>query len=341
MENKALPRNMSSDLSQSRSFLMGIAILGVVMFHVRARSWCPEDPVSQFLNTIISGGYGGCDIFLFLSGFGLAFSLNRDGNYLRYIGRRVYKLFPAYYPFILVFIASMMFLKGMTVLEALGNLTFTGFWLKQNMQFNWYVQSVMVFYLLAPAAYQLMKRLDFGWKGLLAVAVISLVSQLLFWGEYQLIAISRVPVFLLGLYFGGLKKERLGWSWKNLLALTMVLVAGIVFWRWSIPYLTWENGLYWYPFLLIAPALCLLLAWLRPYWLKVKPLAAVDRLICLCGVCSFEIYLIHDFVFEWLLVHIQGNLFWLIMAPVCTALGIGYHYLIESAMEKWKAARSA
>lgn len=334
-ENKKgiFSRDMIADLSQCRTFLMGMAIMAVVMFHVRARSICPEGALAAFLNDIVGAGHGGCDFFLFLSGFGLSFSLARDSNLPRYLGRRAKKLFPAYYPFILVYIGCAAALRGITWLETLGNLTFTGFWFQWNNQFNWYVQTVVAFYLLAPAVYWALKKLGNGWKGLLALMAFALALQVVFWGKYQMIAITRVPVFLFGMFLGSRKTE-LPWT-KGRLALTaVVFLAGVVFWRTTLPYVDWGNGLYWYPFLLLAPSMSLLTAALRPYWLKVWWLRKLDRLVCICGECSFEIYLVHLLFFETLLVHRQGNLFWLMMAVVFTAAGIGYHYLVEAAVKK-------
>lgn len=331
-------RNMTDDLSQCRSFLMGMAILAVVMFHVRARSVCPEGALAAFLNDIVGAGHGGCDFFLFLSGFGLAFSLAKDDDLSRYLGRRARKLFPAYYPFILVYIGCVALLRGITWREALGNLTFTGFWFQWNNQFNWYVQTVVVFYLLAPVVYRVLLKLGTGWKGLLALMAFALALQVIFWGEYQMIAVTRVPVFLLGMLIG-CRKTKLPWTRGRLALVAAVFLAGAVFWRVTLPYVQWGNGLYWYPFLLLAPSMSFLTAALRPYWLRVRWLRKLDRLVCVCGECSFEIYLVHLLFFETLLVHRQGNLFWLVMAAVFIAAGIGYHYLVAFIVKKLRASR--
>lgn len=326
-------RDMIADLSQCRTFLMGMAILAVVMFHVRARSVCPEGALAALLNDIVGAGHGGCDFFLFLSGFGLAFSLAKDRNLPRYLGRRAKKLFPAYYPFILVYIGCVAALRGITWREALGNLTFTGFWFQWGNQFNWYVQTVAAFYLLAPAVYWVLEKLGSGWKGLLALMVFALALQVVFWGKYQMIAITRVPVFLLGMVLGSWKTG-LPWTKERLALAVVTFLAGAVFWRMTLPYVDWGNGLYWYPFLLLAPSMSLLTAALRPHWLQVRWLRKLDRMVCICGECSLEIYLVHLLFFETLLVNRQGNLFWLVMAVVFTAAGIGYHYLVEAAVKK-------
>lgn len=336
MEEKK-PRDMLTDLSDSRTFLMGTAILGIVLFHMRAKSICPEGALAAFFNDLVGMGYGGSDVFFFLSGFGIAWSLKRDSHYGRYLTRRAKKLFPAYYPFILLYILSVAWIRGITGKEILGNLTFIGFWFQWDNQFNWYIQSAMAFYLLAPAAYRVVEEWR-DWRSWLLLTVFALALQVVFFGEYQMIAITRVPVFLLGLYLGTLEKGSMAWTRRRLAAVVTLFLGGLVLWKMSQPRLTWGNGLYWYPFLVLAPAGCLLTAALRPYWLRLGWVRKIDEVICLCGRCSYEIYLVHLLFFETILAKQTGNLFWLTMAVMFTALGVGYHFLISWAMRKWKKA---
>lgn len=330
-------RDMLADLSEGRTFLMGTAILGIVLFHARAHSVCPEGAIAALLNDIVGMGYGGSDVFFFLSGFGLAHSLAKDAHFGRYLGRRAKKLFPAYYPFILVYILTVARIRGITGKEILGNLTFTGFWFQWDNQFNWYIQSVMVFYLLAPVAYQVMEKWK-GWKSLLILGCAAVALQVVFFGSYQMIAITRVPIFLMGMFLGTREKGSTPWTKGRLAVAAAVFLGGILFWWGSLPYITWGNGLYWYPFLLIAPAGCLLIAALRPCWLRSRGLRRIDNLICLCGRCSYEIYLVHLLFFETILAKKEGNLFWLAMVVVFTALGIGYHYAVEYVVHRIKKA---
>lgn len=324
-------RDMVTDLSDSRAFLMGCAILSVVLYHVRAHYICPEGAAAQFLDDIVGMGYGGSDVFFFLSGFGIAWSLKKDGNMGRYLGRRVKKLLPDYYPFVLLYMGAVAWLRGITWTEILGNLTFLGTWFHLDNQFNWYIQTAMAFYLLAPVVYRVTKG-ETGWKtwGILALAALAL--QGISFGSYQMIAIARVPVFLLGMFLGTLEKGSLPWTKGRLITVAAVYLAGLVFWRVSRNDLTWGNGLYWYPFLLLAPAGCFLTAGLRPWWLSIPALKKIDDMICLCGKSSYEIYLVHLLFFETILEGRQGNFFWIVMGVVFTALGIGYRSGVKQVL---------
>ena len=57
-------------LSSYRGALMGVAIIWVMLYHL-------GDIDVSVISVIFGVGYGGVDIFLFLSGFGLYFSLSK------------------------------------------------------------------------------------------------------------------------------------------------------------------------------------------------------------------------------------------------------------------------
>lgn len=326
-------RDMLADLSDSRSFLMGVAILWIVLCHGRAYFPESRNTAEEFLNYLVSIGYGGCDIFLLLSGFGLAYSLKRDDHYGRYLGRRARKLFPAYYPFILVYMGAVAVLRGISAKEILGNLTFVGFWFSWKNQFNWYIQAVMVFYLAAPLVYRILKTWK-KWAAMIILGTAALGLQVVFFGKYQMIAIARIPVFLLGMLLGCREKGSMYWTKGRLGCVLAVFVVGVCFRRAVEPHITWGNGLHWYPFLLLAPSGCFLAAGLRPFWLRFSLFRAIDDMVCLCGRCSYEIYLVHLLFFETLLVGREEDLLWKSMLIAGPVLGIGYHYVVDAVMRK-------
>lgn len=84
---------MLSDLSlinKYRRELMGIAILWITLYH------CLADPVKALgipvLGTVLSRGWLGVEIFLFLSGIGLFFSMRRNPDAKQYWLRRSKKV---------------------------------------------------------------------------------------------------------------------------------------------------------------------------------------------------------------------------------------------------------
>ena len=62
-------------ISKYRSQVMGIAILWIILFHAKAQGI--KIPHMQFLNYILNHGNLGVEIFLFVSGIGMYFSLSK------------------------------------------------------------------------------------------------------------------------------------------------------------------------------------------------------------------------------------------------------------------------
>lgn len=329
MENRQ-PRTILSDLSQSRSFLMGVGILWVITFHL-----LPDLAIlgggrkDRILRHVFSSGYGACDVFLLLSGFGLAISLKRDGNPLRFYGRRMRKLLPAYYLFIPLFL-GLLYVRGQLTTEILlGNLTFTGFWRSVPYQFNWYVQVIMLFYLVSPGLHWFFEHCKSRTVAILVLLAASALLILKFFGTLRMIAITRVPVFVLGFWVGRHEKQEWPWRIWHPVAAVAACAVGTVLQFWTQPYITDWNGLFWYPFLLIAPGLCLLGAWIRPLLLKIPGYSYLDKMVCLFGACSFEIYLIQSLLIEWIHPPLSGRLQWYLLGAAAIGLGIGYHYLLQ------------
>ena len=82
------------NISNSRSFLFGIATLMILFFHSTI-----EIPSSNWFLKIIGFikqfGNTGVDIFLFLSAVGLYFSLKKDSNVKKFYIKRIVRILPA------------------------------------------------------------------------------------------------------------------------------------------------------------------------------------------------------------------------------------------------------
>ena len=101
-------RRMQEAIGACRDEIKGAAILWVVFFHAQLR-------LGGLLYDVQKIGYGGVDMFLFLSGFGLYHSLSRDADAGRYLLRRARRLLPAYLPFCVVWLCVMLPLSIMTI----------------------------------------------------------------------------------------------------------------------------------------------------------------------------------------------------------------------------------
>ena len=60
----------------ARTYLMGLAIISVVMVHVSTQEI--EHPIYKLISFVFSNGHLGVNVFFLLSAYGLCFSYNRN-----------------------------------------------------------------------------------------------------------------------------------------------------------------------------------------------------------------------------------------------------------------------
>ncbi len=314
-------------ISRYRDELKGVAILWVVFFHALIQ--CPG-----ILLDIQKIGYGGVDIFFFLTGYGLYHSLQKGGGLGGYWKRRMARILPAYGPLILCWILVMFPGYGLSTVpmirSAVGNLLMCGYWFSVPRLFNWYVSALVLFILLAPLFHGLLsggKNPAVTILGLLVVAALVGLSCV---GIDQYMAISRLPVFILGMAFAMDWRPAVSPMLKRLLyalafglGLFLVLIC-----HQRYPELLLTYGMYWHPFALITPGLCVFLAYLFHKAEKARALFAPVRLL---GKSSFEIYLLNIWMVELGKKYaIQGDWAWGLLSLGSIALGIGYHSAIQA-----------
>lgn len=279
-----------------RNVWMGLAMLWIVFMHM-------EIGVS---NTVLSYlkqfGYGGVDIFLFASGIGCYCSLEKDGDYVRFIKRRALRILPTYWCFCIVW-SIYQYKHGMLASDILGNFlcieTFTG---SQN-SFNWYICAIWLLYFLAPFFKGLVDRIH-SWIGLFIFMIILVVFTIPFWyADMFIIIVTRIPIFFLGMFFGKLSTKELEQKdFRKLTALSVAAmllgIACLALFVWRYPARLWSCGFYWYPFILITPGLCILISYAMEYLKKIKIGAWFETILSFVGKHSFEVYLIHIWFYE-------------------------------------------
>ncbi|MEA5014501.1 MAG: acyltransferase [Candidatus Limiplasma sp.] len=323
--------NTKERLGAYRNELKGIAILWVVFFHALFS-------VSGVLYDIQKIGYGGVDIFFFLTGFGLYHSLGKSQELSGYWKRRMGRILPAYLPLILCYLLVMYPTYGLRATQAvrgaLGNLLMVGFWFGTPRLFNWYVSALAVFMLLAPLLYALLSKSPKPGRTLAFLLAWAFFLGLCLIGDERYMGVSRLPIFLLGMAFAMDWRPALGALAKRLL-LALSFFAGLAvlllcFARY--PELLNDYGMYWHPFALITPPLCLFLSFLLSKADKARRLFAPLRAL---GRASFEIYLLNIWLVEWgKREKLTGDLPWLLLCLGCILGGLGYHWLIHKLGEK-------
>lgn len=177
-------------VSQNRTHLMGIAMLFVVVYH--AFCWI-YNPIGVF-----NIGYVGVDMFLFLSGFGLIYSYEKN-SILCFYKNRLKRIYPIYC--LAVLTTYLILCHNVWGFDDLFyNLSSLGFYTKWGTQrYDWYLESLFTLYLLFPVFYHLSKL---KYTALLFLFILTTFALCKFnvpwWYECF---IGRLPIFLYGIMF--------------------------------------------------------------------------------------------------------------------------------------------
>lgn len=324
-----------SRLSTFRDPLKGIAILWVCFFH--ARLGLEQLPV---IGPLQQTGYLGVDLFILLSGMGLYHSLEKAPSPTGYLKRRAARLLPAFLPVCILWCILMIPALGLTgkaaIHTALGNLTMLGYLTGAPCMLNWYLTLLLVTILLAIPLHRVLSRARrpyIAW-GLMILA--AGLCGLIFIGRDQMMLVSRLPIFVLGMGLCAVKpsKERKGLTalllWLGFLAGCGLLWLGFVRWpHWQIRY-----GLYWYPALLMIPGLCTGLCWLMD---KLSGAGLRCRALDALGKASFEIFLFNGWFELYTKQVLRAGrpavyLFWMMLS---IALGLLWHWLVGMAANRF------
>lgn len=288
-------------LSSYRGALMGVAIIWVMLYHL-------GDIDVSVISVIFGVGYGGVDIFLFLSGFGLYFSLSKKETSLpRYYKKRFCRVLPEFWLYLLILFFIQMDFDFRSVCTLLFDATTIGYWIPGNPDKLWYVSCLVVFYAIFPFYFRLFKKhglkvsMYFIVGGLLLTIAYALVMVFCFnnenKGELLILSISRIPIFFIGAVVGYYVKERkesaithkvkvVNWA---LFAVSLVVL--YYFRKYHYEY-CWTCALLFVPFIFITPTLCVILAWLFD-----KLPHVISSIFTKIGLISLELYIAHDIIY--------------------------------------------
>lgn len=183
----------TKELFRYRNVWMAIAILLILIYHSEMTFH------NIVLSTLQVFGYGGVDIFLFASGIGCYYSLQKNNDIAEFMKRRAIRIMPMYLCFMVVWLLYKRFFFEMPISSMIGNLfcvqNFTG----KSHEFNWYVSAMWLMYLLAPLFASVVSKMN-RWRTGLAAMVTLLLFTVSFWYSYTyIISIARIPIFFLGM----------------------------------------------------------------------------------------------------------------------------------------------
>lgn len=182
-----------SFISRFRSSFMGFAIFWIFFYHTGV-----DIPV---LKHFFALGWLGVDIFFFLSGFGLSASLAKDSSFKRFFRKRFVRIIPCWWIVLagMAFFGSVVSLKGfpITAEDYFHWFSGTGWWLA-GCNFEWYIPTLLVFYLLAPLLSSMSIRQLSICAVVAAIIAVALSSGIVNCFNHVYMSYSRLPVYLSG-----------------------------------------------------------------------------------------------------------------------------------------------
>lgn len=261
---------------------MGLAVLWIAVYH----SYFPI-PLKSVSFLLATCGYGGVDLFLFLSGFGIYFAAKKEPVYTDFLKRRLSRILP--YSMTLCVILLLCGLR--TFPEFLIDFFGLSIYLRADWIW-WFTSFILSLYLLTPLYMKLFRRSPVLTTCFALLLFHLLCSQL---PTYDYVYVYyRVNIYILGIFYGWLSEK------KDVPLVSWFSLAAMVF-GWAFIYYCYHhfgNGTgYVVPFLFISPGLALFLSKL----FDLLPFLAGP--LNFIGRYSYQYHLLHIEILNRLLEH--------------------------------------
>lgn len=281
-----------NNLSKYRSSLMGIAIIWIVLSHCIIGDWL--NPVIKYLFC----GYGGVgvDLFLLVSGFGIYFSLSKNKDLGQFLLKRIVRFLPAAPIFILF-----CYLAKITSFHVIvGYLTYMNYWM--GIRSFGYLSYAFLCYVLSPIFFDVLNNYLSDVKKQILFILFLLILTIPFWMDGKIQGVSKVPIFVFGLYMGYYLKNNITITKK---AFSLAVVLSLLSWL-LVPLLLYyvfldipkyvHNYLLFYTKSLFAPGFCLFVCFMFSNFDKYKLVNLIVKTFDFLGKRSLEIFLIDSLI---------------------------------------------
>ncbi len=316
------------NISLARSVLMGFSALIIAFFHCYSYKF-GSSTFGEILLYLRKTGNIGVDIFLILSAVGLYFSFSKNSNLGEFYKKRLVRILPSF-----LIVATIYYLYIKTKIGVfITNLLLISFYINGNRDF-WYFSLIIVLYLLYPLFHKIISKYD--WKGLVSLLIVVILGTIMLYnlnyGLYQRIeiALTRVPIFIIGVYLGKLvlnKKEIPKWSlW---IFLIIFIVTNLVLFNQHFKYYIFVRYIYG----LLAMAIVFIISYLH----LVIGNKYTTGILEYFGVYSMEIYLIFEkLALQVRKVYVVHNnfIFYTFMFAITIALSIIVKKICDLLLKK-------
>lgn len=291
-------------LSKYRSKLMGISIIWIMLYHGNEIGMLFPKPF-ELINFVLEKGRGGVDLFLFLSGLGLYYSYSKNPDTKSFYRRRVMRVVIPYLLIAAPFWIVQDLIRYHDISAFLKNVTLYSFWTEGNTRL-WYFALLIPLYLLFPFLYGWIYKKEHDkrsniYRAWVLIALVVLCTYLIrryfsgYYGKVE-IALTRIPVFLLGILCGSFAKKEKQVTFGEL---------SFLFAAYSYRMYTYEYKIkgmavrYWYA------SLILVVCFVCVYFFESagknrKKAPSKYHLLDVAGKYSLELYIVHIWIRRWI-----------------------------------------
>ena len=294
-------------LSRYRTPLMGIAIIGIMLFH-------SSFPVEYYsiLGFIFNNGYVGVEIFFLLSGFGIYFSISKSSSIKEFYKKRALRILPYYLPIVILYSALCVSVGYWTFKDLLYSVFLVGFWVDNGFGyiFDWYIPAILLMYLITPVFYYFYKKnkvltmLVFCSFSLLIIVFNSFIIPMHI--EYLYLFLYRIPLYFIGFAIADFLKKNKNYKFSpiSIFVLFILLIGSLSV--MSYLYFTTPD---WYSFTTYGRQMLFCLIMVFPFCLFVAYLFSLLKnykypVLSFFGTYTLTIYIFHERI-------LKINTFWL------------------------------
>lgn len=209
-------KSIYQQLTETRYVLFAIACIWIFFRHT---FYYNQYTYGIVLDSIIQIGDCGVDIFMFLSGYGLFFSYNKNPNLYNFYRKRIWRIIPII-TILLITFSIIEIILGNSITKYLT----LSYWFYQIYSNYWFIGAILIFYAIFPIIYNstikrpkstLLLSLIIGLSG---ITIIKIENTGIY--DQLVVYFARLPIFVLGCILGYKSK----WLEKSRIFLGLFLI---------------------------------------------------------------------------------------------------------------------